>query len=144
MPKFRITSTHTVTEDHIIEANSLSEALKKAEDDDTGESQGEVYVEGSFEVQHSVSQDQNKMRYAVVGYYEKTMRQGSYRDKWREALQAYLSEFPIRHKFMEVLELTLSVNGNDAEPVWEDEFCDYIADNDIQVRNVRDPRISRK
>lgn len=119
----------------------MKEALEMAGDDDTGESQEEVYQVDSFEILEAVSRDKNKIQYAVNGTFGGAIRRkGKLCTTWMDALNAYLGEFPTRQEALEVLVLTMSVNGADAEPVWEEELFDYVSDNGIEVRSIRDPR----
>ena len=143
MPKFKVHGQHTVTTEYEVDANSMAEAIKLAEDDAAEPSGPETYLEGSFEVLHEVSGDLNEIKYAVVGYFsgeDTPSRQGPLRDTYQEALLAYLGDYPLRNELMEVLGLTMAVNGADAVPVWEEKFFFHVSDSAIEVRSIRDPR----
>lgn len=151
MPKFIIIAEHIMTTSYSIEANSFDEALYYVNKDKEGEaaeleakSLGEQYVDGSFRALYEDSANLNTIKYAV---YESVSgqpigKQGDQCGTWEAALTAYLTKFPLRNLDLEVLELQMAVNGEPAQPVWEEKFFDHVSDTNVNVKSVRDPRDS--
>lgn len=144
MPKFIVVTQVTVSRVYSVDANSQDEAFEKLENGEEPETVEGVELKKTSdidaEVRRDISRGRNNIRYAVEGSAYGIERKGDYHETWELALAAYLNEFPVRFDNGEVLVLTMIVNGEDPEPVWEQAFFDYIEDQEIQVRSVRDPR----
>jgi hypothetical protein len=75
MPTFKIACTWQVYGQLEIEANTLEEAIEIAEDDATSLPQISDYVDGSFEVDHLVSEEINKHQLHVLEIWEKIRKE---------------------------------------------------------------------
>ena len=116
----------------------MEEAFEKV-DNGEGEPERSEHT-GESSVLKEASRTSNWIKYAVEGNAYGTVQKGDAYETWQEALTCYLLDFPLRNALHEVLVLTMIVNGQKAVPVWEQAFFDYLGENKIQVRSVRDPR----
>ena len=76
MPTYRIACSWQVYGELLINASTLQEAIEIAEDDRTSLPPDSGYVDGSFEVDHQITEEINKDRLHVLEIWERMQKKG--------------------------------------------------------------------
>jgi len=76
MPTYKIACTWQVYGELEIDANTLEQAIEIAEDGTTALPDTDGYVDGSFEVDHELSEEINRDNLHVLEIWEKLAKKG--------------------------------------------------------------------